>query len=89
MSSRHRTAHLSLPGGPDQPAGLPAENTVMTGPGAVEVSMHIAAAPEDLFGYLTDPARYIEWMSSQATLEPAPGGTYQVQMAGHGARKAA
>ena len=43
--------------------------------------MHIAAAPEDLFGYLTDPARYIEWMSSQATLEPAPGGTYQVQMA--------
>ena len=52
----------------------------MTGPGTVEVSMHIAASPEATFGYLTDPARYVQWMGSQATLEPVPGGTYRVQM---------
>jgi uncharacterized protein YndB with AHSA1/START domain len=52
----------------------------MSGPGIVEVSVHIPAAPETVFCYLTDPARHIQWMGSQATLEPVPGGTYQVQM---------
>jgi uncharacterized protein YndB with AHSA1/START domain len=53
----------------------------MTGPGSVEVSVYVAASPAVTFGYLTDPARYIQWMGSQATLEPVPGGTYRVQMA--------
>jgi len=53
----------------------------MTGPGTVEVSVHVAAAPETTFGYFTDPARYVQWMGSHATLEPVPGGTYRVQMA--------
>jgi uncharacterized protein YndB with AHSA1/START domain len=52
----------------------------MSGPGIVELSVHIPAPPETVFSYLTDPARYIQWMGSQATLEPAPGGTYRVQM---------
>ena len=40
----------------------------------VEVSMHVPAAPEDVFPYFTDPARYVQWMGSEAELEPAPGG---------------
>ncbi len=30
----------------------------MTGDGVVEVSVHIAAQPETVFGYFTDPGRY-------------------------------
>lgn len=46
----------------------------------VEVTVRIAAAPETVFGYLTDPARYVQWMGSEATLEPVPGGRYHVRM---------
>ena len=46
----------------------------------LEVSVHIAARPEIVFGYFTDPARYTQWMGSHATLEPVPGGTYRVSM---------
>jgi uncharacterized protein YndB with AHSA1/START domain len=51
-----------------------------TAPGTVEVSVHIAATPGTVFPYLTDPARYVQWMGSQATLEAGPGGDYRVQM---------
>ena len=47
---------------------------------AVEVTVHIAAAPEDVFPFFTDPARYVQWMGSEATLEPVPGGGYRVHM---------
>jgi uncharacterized protein YndB with AHSA1/START domain len=50
-------------------------------PGIVEVSVHIPATPRTIFPYLTDAARYIQWMGSNAALEPAPGGAYRVQMA--------
>jgi uncharacterized protein YndB with AHSA1/START domain len=46
----------------------------------VVVSMHIPAAPEDLFPYFTDPARHVQWMGSEAKLEPAPGGVYRIRM---------
>jgi uncharacterized protein YndB with AHSA1/START domain len=46
----------------------------------VEVAVRIAARPERVFPYLTDPARYVEWMGSQAVLEPVPGGVYRVRM---------
>lgn len=52
----------------------------MTDPGALEVTVHIAAQPETVFTYFTDPARYIQWMGSEATLEPVPGGAYRVSM---------
>jgi uncharacterized protein YndB with AHSA1/START domain len=50
----------------------------MTDP--VEVSIHIAARPETVFEYFIDPARYVQWMGTQASLEPVPGGRYQVTM---------
>jgi uncharacterized protein YndB with AHSA1/START domain len=52
----------------------------VTEPGAVEVSVHIAARPETVFAYFTDPERHVEWMGGLATLEPVPGGTYRVAM---------
>jgi uncharacterized protein YndB with AHSA1/START domain len=50
------------------------------GAGAVEVTVYIAAQPETVFPYFTDPARYVQWMGNQATLEPVPGGSYRVSM---------
>ena len=52
----------------------------MTATSAVEVTMHIAATPGDVFRYFTDPARHVQWMGSEAKLEPVPGGVYRVQM---------
>ena len=40
--------------------------------------MLIAARPETVFAYFTDPARYVQWMGREATLEPVPGGAYRV-----------
>jgi uncharacterized protein YndB with AHSA1/START domain len=48
---------------------------------AATVSVHVAAAPETVFGFFTDPARYTQWMGSVATLDPVPGGEYRIQMA--------
>jgi uncharacterized protein YndB with AHSA1/START domain len=52
----------------------------VTEPDGVEVSVRITAAPQQVFGYFTDPQRYVEWMGSEARLEPVPGGVYRVRM---------
>jgi uncharacterized protein YndB with AHSA1/START domain len=52
----------------------------MTDDGVVEVSMHVAALPETVFPYFTDPSRYVQWMGTDATLEPVPGGSYRVRV---------
>jgi uncharacterized protein YndB with AHSA1/START domain len=52
----------------------------MTEISPVEVTMRIPAAPEDLFPYFTDPAHYVQWMGSEAELEPVPGGIYRIRM---------
>jgi uncharacterized protein YndB with AHSA1/START domain len=52
----------------------------MTGTGVVEVSVHIAAQPETVLAYFTDPRRYVQWMGAGAALEPVPGGCYRVVM---------
>lgn len=52
----------------------------MTEPEFLEVSMHIAAHPETVFPYFTDPARYTQWMGNRAVLEPVPGGVYRVDL---------
>ena len=33
-----------------------------------------------MFPYFTDPARYVQWMGTDAALEPVPGGYYRVGM---------
>lgn len=52
----------------------------MTDPEPLEVSVHIAASPDTVFPYFTDPRRYVQWMGSDATLEAVPGGTYRVSI---------
>ena len=52
----------------------------MTEIAPVEVTMQIPAAPDDVFPYFTDPARYVRWMGNEAMLEPVPGGAYRVRM---------
>jgi uncharacterized protein YndB with AHSA1/START domain len=52
----------------------------MTGSDTVEVSIQVAATPEELFPYFTDPLRYVQWMGQQAQLDPVPGGVYRTQM---------
>jgi uncharacterized protein YndB with AHSA1/START domain len=47
---------------------------------AVEVSAVLAAAPEDVYPYFTDPARHVQWMGSDVVLDPVPGGSYRVGM---------
>jgi uncharacterized protein YndB with AHSA1/START domain len=42
--------------------------------------VHIAARPETVFRYFTDPECYVRWMGNHATLEPVPGGSYRVSM---------
>ena len=53
----------------------------MTEIAPVEVTVQVPAAPSDVFSFFTDPARYVQWMGSEADLEPVPGGVYRVRMA--------
>ena len=53
----------------------------MTEIAPVEVTVLVPASPGDVFGFLTEPDRYVRWMGSEADLEPVPGGVYRVRMA--------
>jgi len=44
--------------------------------------VRIAAPPEVVFPYFTDPARMVEWMGIAAMLDPRPGGTFRVEANG-------
>jgi uncharacterized protein YndB with AHSA1/START domain len=54
-------------------------------PSATEPLRHevrIAAPPEVVFPYFTDPARMVEWIGIAALLDPRPGGTFRVEANG-------
>jgi uncharacterized protein YndB with AHSA1/START domain len=38
----------------------------------------VAAPPETVFAYFTDPARMVQWMGAEATLDPRPGGVCRI-----------
>ena len=40
--------------------------------------IRIAARPETVFEFFTDPDKMVRWKGRSATLEPSPGGTYRV-----------
>jgi uncharacterized protein YndB with AHSA1/START domain len=42
----------------------------------------IRASPDTIFEYLTDPEKMVEWMGTQAALDPVPGGEYRVLCGG-------
>jgi len=43
----------------------------------IEHEVLIAAPPELVFAFFTDPALYPRWMGREATLDPRPGGVYR------------
>ena len=44
--------------------------------------VRIAAPPEVVFTYFTDPARMVSWMGVAALLDPRPGGPFRVEANG-------
>jgi uncharacterized protein YndB with AHSA1/START domain len=54
-------------------------------PSATEVVEHevrVAAPPEVVFEYFTDPLKIVSWMGDEATLDPRPGGVCRVEING-------
>ena len=44
--------------------------------------VRIAARPETIFAFFTDPAKMARWKGRHATLDPRPGGVYRVDING-------
>jgi uncharacterized protein YndB with AHSA1/START domain len=44
----------------------------------VEHEVRVAARPETVFAYFTDPMRMVQWMGAEATLDPRPGGVCRI-----------
>ncbi len=44
--------------------------------------IRIAASPEIVFPFFTDPTKIVRWKGKQATLDPRPGGIYRVDVTG-------
>lgn len=49
---------------------------------AVEVETRIAASPETVFEFLTDPDRMVQWMGRSAELDARPGGAFRCDING-------
>lgn len=44
----------------------------------IEHEVTVAARPEIVFAYFTDPVRMVQWMGVEATLDPRPGGVCRI-----------
>ena len=44
----------------------------------IEHEFRVAARPEVVFAYFTDPAKMTQWMGAHATLDPRPGGICRI-----------
>jgi uncharacterized protein YndB with AHSA1/START domain len=49
---------------------------------AVEVEVRIAATPETVFDFFTDPDKMIQWMGRSAELDARPGGAFRCDING-------
>jgi uncharacterized protein YndB with AHSA1/START domain len=47
---------------------------------AVEVEVRIAASPETVFDFFTDPALMVQWMGRAVDLDPRPGGGFRCEV---------
>jgi len=47
---------------------------------AIVCETTIAAPPETVFSFFTNPELYVRWMGARAQLDPRPGGTYAVDI---------
>lgn len=48
----------------------------------IELERRIAARPETVFAYFTDPERFVRWQGMDAELDPRPGGIFRVTQSG-------
>lgn len=48
----------------------------------IEREIQIAASPETIFAFFTDPSKLICWKGIKATLDPQPGGVYRLDING-------
>jgi uncharacterized protein YndB with AHSA1/START domain len=53
-----------------------------------EHEVRVAARPETVFSYFTDPSKLTQWMGAQATLDPRPGGVCRIAFQGSAAAPA-
>ncbi len=49
---------------------------------AVEKEVRIAARPETVYAFFTDPEKMARWMGIEITLDPVPGGIFRVDITG-------
>jgi len=49
---------------------------------AVEVETRIAASPDTVFEFFTDPDKMVQWMGRSADLDPRPGGGFRCDING-------
>jgi uncharacterized protein YndB with AHSA1/START domain len=42
----------------------------------------IDATPETIWPFLVDPAKHVEWIGTEADIDPRPGGVYRVNVQG-------
>jgi uncharacterized protein YndB with AHSA1/START domain len=56
--------------------------TTTSGSDVIEVERRIAAKPETVFSYFTDPEKMLRWMGVTADLDPKPGGIFRVNVTG-------
>jgi uncharacterized protein YndB with AHSA1/START domain len=52
----------------------------------IVASVRIAAPPEVVFPYFTDPALATKWIAESAVLDPRPGGSFSIDVRGNPAR---
>ncbi len=48
----------------------------------VETEVRIAASPETVYAFFTDPEKMARWMGIEITLDPVPGGIFRVDITG-------
>jgi uncharacterized protein YndB with AHSA1/START domain len=49
--------------------------------------VRIAASPDEVFPYFTDPEKMIVWKAVEATLDPRPGGIFRIDVTGRDAAR--
>jgi uncharacterized protein YndB with AHSA1/START domain len=49
-----------------------------SGTSVVDHEVRVAAEPETVFGFFTDPAKMTQWMGAEAVLDPRPGGICRI-----------
>ena len=52
----------------------------------ISTSVRIAAPPEVVFPYFTDPQLMVTWIGDRVDLDPRPGGTFALDFSGVAAR---